>query len=109
MSELSEAEWNCRIAEAMGYRTRVNGGVICQVLAEKHIGTSALEWYSFNILEDPADCLAAIKHFRLTIYHPTYDRDKYSIPIIYELCDTYAMGDTLEQAVFEACKQLVEE
>jgi len=58
MSELSEAEWNCRIAEAMGYEESTN------CLGEKRVSNGGSGCFEFNILTNPADCLAAIKHFR---------------------------------------------
>jgi len=98
MSELSEAEWNCRIAEAMGYDDPIYDGHEC-IHGDNE---------SFSILTNPADCLAAIKHFRLSLLAPD-DAVAYWHVENYPERTIQGTDETLEVAVFAACKQLVEE
>ena len=105
MSELSEAEWMAKIAEAMGC------GLVTIMPKMGEVAAHTEPNKHFSILTNPADCLAAIKHFHLEIIWEKRQSDSPE-PAINYLHDGFSMEwvtgeETLEQSAFEACKKIV--
>ena len=101
MSELSEAEWMPYIAKKMGFEAKLE---IYENKPRCVIKTKGRNWRVFSILTNPADCLAAITFFKIDIlWHPNgWAAANFG-------CEQAETRTTIEAAVFEACKRLVEE
>jgi len=121
MTEPTEAEWMAKIAEAMGLAPHtVSSGTYDFCAGEQTIKLHQRVYVfdvdegtrEFSILKNPADCLAAIKYFRLDVCWP---RTGFKAVMIYASIDEEEHASqvgghlTLEAAIFAACKKLVEE
>ena len=113
MSELTEAAWMPYIAKRMGFEAKLE---IYENKPRCVIKTKSRNWRVFNILTNPADCLAAIRwlgdEHGLAIM--PLGKGYWGVIIMNYAVSSDAAnlhwantGWTLEQAVFKAAKRMV--